>query len=163
MRRCARPVQTEDAVQLVTVNVDEGGHAAIRVAAGDDGENGKQQHMRQLIEFSLCSDFCGFYHPSSPNGSITWSHVKPAARTILLASWAAASRSPAWSLPSIPNRSVGGAQGGGLCVQLFVRLERLAIVVRQIENHCLAADRDRSAALDAANLAPVVVPPPRRA
>jgi hypothetical protein len=41
VRRCASPVQTEDTIQLVTMNVDEGGDAAIRVAAGDDSEDGK--------------------------------------------------------------------------------------------------------------------------
>ena len=33
----ASPVQIEDTVQLMTINVDERGNAAIEVAAGDDG------------------------------------------------------------------------------------------------------------------------------
>src|SRR4051812_19312320 len=35
------------------MNVDEGDDAAIRVAAGHDGEDGEQQDVRQLIELAL--------------------------------------------------------------------------------------------------------------
>jgi len=41
--------QSERSVQPAAMNVDEGDNAAIRVAAGHDGEDGKQQHMGQLI------------------------------------------------------------------------------------------------------------------
>ena len=35
------------------MNPDEGLDAAIRIRAADDGENGKQQHMPQLVELAL--------------------------------------------------------------------------------------------------------------
>jgi len=62
VRRRAAPFQAEGRVQLAAVDVDEGDDvrrtspfdAAIRVAAGHDGQDGKQQHMRQLVELSLC-------------------------------------------------------------------------------------------------------------
>ncbi len=53
MRRCSAPVQAESRVQPAAVDVDEGDDAAIRVAAGHDGENGEQQHVGQLVELAL--------------------------------------------------------------------------------------------------------------
>ena len=49
----AAPVQSEDPIEVATVDVDEGYDATVRVAAGDDGENGKQQHIWQLVELAL--------------------------------------------------------------------------------------------------------------
>ena len=54
VRRRAAPVQAKGRVQLAAVDVDEGDDTAIRVAAGHDGQDGKQQHMGQLVELSLC-------------------------------------------------------------------------------------------------------------
>ena len=53
VRRRTAPVQTESRVQLAAVDVDEGDDAAIRVAAGHDGQDGEQQHVGQLVELSL--------------------------------------------------------------------------------------------------------------
>jgi len=61
VRRRAAPFQAEGRVQLAAVDVDEGDDvrrtspfdAAIRVAAGHDGQDGEQQHMRQLVELPL--------------------------------------------------------------------------------------------------------------
>src|SRR3954453_6779616 len=35
------------------MHLDEGGDAAIRVAAADDGQGGEQQDMRQLVDLTL--------------------------------------------------------------------------------------------------------------
>ena len=35
------------------MDVDEGDDATVRVAAGDDGEDGKQQHIGQLVKLAL--------------------------------------------------------------------------------------------------------------
>lgn len=49
----AAPVQSEDRVQAAAVDVDESDDAPIRVAAGHDSEDGKQQHIGQLVELPL--------------------------------------------------------------------------------------------------------------
>ncbi len=51
--RRASPVQPERPVQPAAVRADEGGDAAIRVAAADDGQDGEQQHLRQSVELAL--------------------------------------------------------------------------------------------------------------
>ena len=53
VRRRATPFQRKDGVQPVTMDVDEGDDAAIRIAAADDGQDGEQQHVRQLVELSF--------------------------------------------------------------------------------------------------------------
>jgi hypothetical protein len=53
MCRCAAPFQAEHGVQPVAMHVDEGDDAAIRVAAGHDGQDGKQQHMGKLVDLPL--------------------------------------------------------------------------------------------------------------
>jgi len=53
VRRRPLPCQTKRRVQLAPVDVDEGDTAAIRVAAGHDGEDGEQQHVGQLVELPL--------------------------------------------------------------------------------------------------------------
>jgi hypothetical protein len=47
------PLQREGGLQPLTMDVDESDDAAIRVAAGHDGEDGEQQHIRQLVELAL--------------------------------------------------------------------------------------------------------------
>jgi hypothetical protein len=47
------PFQCEGAIQAAPMNLEEGDNAAIRVAAGDDGEDGERQHVRQLVELAL--------------------------------------------------------------------------------------------------------------
>jgi hypothetical protein len=49
----AVPAQSEEGIQAAAMDVDEGDDATIRVAAGHDGEDGKQQHVGQLVEFAL--------------------------------------------------------------------------------------------------------------
>ena len=53
VRGRSTPFQTERFVQLATMNVDEGDDATRRIAAGHDGKNRKQQHVRQAVEFPL--------------------------------------------------------------------------------------------------------------
>jgi len=53
VRRRSTPVQAEGRVQPAAMDGDEGDNAAIRVAAGDDGEDGEQQHKGQLVELPL--------------------------------------------------------------------------------------------------------------
>jgi hypothetical protein len=53
------PFQAEHGVQPVAMHVDEGDDAAIRVAAGHDGEDGKQQHMRKLVDLPLATTGIG--------------------------------------------------------------------------------------------------------
>jgi hypothetical protein len=53
VRGCSAPLQAESRVQPVAMNVDEGNDAPIRVAAGYDGKDGKQQHMGQLVELAF--------------------------------------------------------------------------------------------------------------
>jgi len=53
MGRGATPFQREGGVQPVAMDVDKGDDAAIGVAAADDGEDGEQQHVWQLVELSL--------------------------------------------------------------------------------------------------------------
>lgn len=49
----AAPAQSEERVQAAAMDVDEGDDATIRVAAGHDGEDGKQQHVGQLVQLAL--------------------------------------------------------------------------------------------------------------
>jgi hypothetical protein len=51
--RCTLPAQTEGGVQLAAVHRDERFDGTIRVAAGDRGEDRKQQNVGQLIELSF--------------------------------------------------------------------------------------------------------------
>ena len=53
VRGRSTPCKTERFVQPATMNVDEGDDATRRIAAGHDGKNRKQQHVRQAVEFSL--------------------------------------------------------------------------------------------------------------
>ncbi len=53
VRGGAAPFQAEHGVQPVAMQVDEGDDAAIRVAAGHDGEDGKQQHVGKLVDLPL--------------------------------------------------------------------------------------------------------------
>jgi hypothetical protein len=61
VRRCTPPGQAEDPVQAAAVRVDEGGDAAIRVAAADDRQDGEQQHMRQSVELALRAALVGHF------------------------------------------------------------------------------------------------------
>ena len=49
----AAPVQPKKRVETATLDIDECDDATIRVAAGDDGENGKQQDVRKGVELAL--------------------------------------------------------------------------------------------------------------
>jgi hypothetical protein len=49
----ATPIQSENLIQLRAIVVNEGDDPAVGVAAGYHSENGKQQHMRQLIKLTL--------------------------------------------------------------------------------------------------------------
>ena len=49
----ASPFQAECRIQSAPMHVDEGDDAAIRVAARHDGQDGEQQHMRQLVELAF--------------------------------------------------------------------------------------------------------------
>ena len=51
--RRAPPFQAEGGIQLVAMHVDERDDTAIRVAACDNGEDGEQQDVRQLVELAL--------------------------------------------------------------------------------------------------------------
>ena len=53
VRRRTSPFQAEYLIQSAAVHVDEGDDAAVGVAAGHEGEDGKQQHIRQLVELAL--------------------------------------------------------------------------------------------------------------
>lgn len=46
VRGRSTPTKTERFVQLATMNVNEGDDATRRIAAGHDGKNRKQQHVR---------------------------------------------------------------------------------------------------------------------
>lgn len=54
VRRGAPPGQPEHLVQPMAVHIDEGGDAAIRVAAADDGQDREQQHIRQPVDLAFC-------------------------------------------------------------------------------------------------------------
>jgi len=54
VRRCAEPIEVESAVQLFAVDIYEGDDATVRIGAADNGEDGEQQHMLQLVELALC-------------------------------------------------------------------------------------------------------------
>jgi len=49
----AAPAQSERPIEAATVDVDEGDDATVRVSAGHDGEDGKQQHIWQLVALAL--------------------------------------------------------------------------------------------------------------
>ena len=70
VRRGAAPFQAKGGVELGTMNVDEGNDAAVRIAAGHDGEDGEEQHIRQLIKLSLRSarirNLCQQFQPRQP-------------------------------------------------------------------------------------------------
>lgn len=53
VRRRAPPCQPEGLVQFGAVDVDKGDNATVRVGAANDGENGEQQDVGQLVEFAL--------------------------------------------------------------------------------------------------------------
>jgi len=53
MGRCAPPAQTEGRIQAAAMHFDEGHDGTVGIAAGDDGEDGEQQNMLQLVEFTL--------------------------------------------------------------------------------------------------------------
>jgi hypothetical protein len=53
MGRCAPPAQTEGRIQAAAMHFDEGHDGTIGIAAGDDGKDGEQQNMLQLVEFTL--------------------------------------------------------------------------------------------------------------
>ncbi len=53
VRRRPLPFQAKCRVQPAAVHVNEGDNAAVRVAAGHDGENGEQQHVGQLVELAF--------------------------------------------------------------------------------------------------------------
>jgi|GEM_PF-3872344 len=51
----AAPFQPEAVVELAAMDIDGGGNAAIAIAAGHDGKDREQQHIRQLVELALRS------------------------------------------------------------------------------------------------------------
>jgi len=51
----AAPFQPEGVVELAGLDIDGGGNAAIAIAAGHDGKDREQRHMRQLVELALRS------------------------------------------------------------------------------------------------------------
>jgi len=53
MGRCAPPAQTAGGIQAAARHFDEGHDGTVGIAAGDDGEDGEQQNMLQLVEFTL--------------------------------------------------------------------------------------------------------------
>jgi hypothetical protein len=53
VRGRAFPFDLEGLVQSRPVNLDEGSNAAIRIGSGDNRENGKQQYIRELVQFAL--------------------------------------------------------------------------------------------------------------
>ncbi|MDQ2944504.1 MAG: hypothetical protein M3Y27_00915 [Acidobacteriota bacterium] len=55
VRGRAPPFQAKGGIQFVAMHVDERDDAAIRVAACDNGENGEQQNVRQLVELAFGS------------------------------------------------------------------------------------------------------------
>jgi hypothetical protein len=59
MRGRPFPAYLESLVQLSPMDLDEGADAAIRVGAAHDRQNGKQQDVRQLIEFAFGAPWIG--------------------------------------------------------------------------------------------------------
>ena len=55
VRGRAAPLQTEGGVQPAAVDIDEGDDAAIRVATGDDGENGEQAPLCHQAQPTACT------------------------------------------------------------------------------------------------------------
>ena len=53
VRRRPFPADLEGLVELLPMHLDEGADAAIGVGAAHDRQDGKQQHVRQLIELAL--------------------------------------------------------------------------------------------------------------
>ena len=53
VRRRSAPCETKRGIQFGAMHVDEGDDAAIGVAAGYDRQNGKQQHVGQLVLLAL--------------------------------------------------------------------------------------------------------------
>jgi hypothetical protein len=53
MRRRSLPLDLEGFVQPLPMRLNVSADAAIRIGAAHHCENGKQQHMRLLIEFTL--------------------------------------------------------------------------------------------------------------
>ena len=59
MRGRPFPAYLKSLVQLSPMDLDEGADAAIRVGAAHDRQNGKQQDVRQLIEFAFGTPWIG--------------------------------------------------------------------------------------------------------
>jgi len=59
MRGRPFPAYLESLVQLSPMDLDEGADGAIRVGAAHDRQNGKQQDVRQLIEFAFGAPWIG--------------------------------------------------------------------------------------------------------
>jgi len=53
VRGRSTPVQAKGRIQPAAMDADERDDAAIRVAAGDNGKDGEQQHVGQLVELPL--------------------------------------------------------------------------------------------------------------
>src|ERR1700678_4218500 len=53
MRRWPFPFDLEGFVQLAPMHLDVRANASIRIGAADHRENGKQQHVRQLVQFAF--------------------------------------------------------------------------------------------------------------
>ncbi len=51
---CPTPFQRKGGIQPAAMDGDEGDDAAMRVAAGHNGEDGERQHGGQLVKLPLC-------------------------------------------------------------------------------------------------------------